>query len=88
MAYGDQYKDTPENRERMKGNAETCAWAQGITYVVSRHKTSGQLGMMPKSQFDPAKVEIIFECSGGGRRAAEERWQEIFRKMEDWGEEV
>jgi hypothetical protein len=82
MNYSDQFRDTPENREHMKAVAEACAWAQGVVYIVVKAKSSGQLGVEPKRRFDPERDDILFEVSGGGRRAAEERWRKL-REMED-----
>ena len=87
MAYGDEFKDTPENREHMKRAAESYADMQGIVYIVVLDKSSRQLAVEPKSMFDPAREEILFEHSGGGRKAADERWEEILRKMEEGTEE-
>jgi hypothetical protein len=83
MAYGDQFKDTPKNREQMKRAAETYADMQGVIYIVTRDKSDGKLAALPKSMFDPEKDEIIFECSGGGRKAADERWKEIYRQLRE-----
>jgi hypothetical protein len=82
MAYGDQFKDTPENRQNMQRAAEHYADMKGVVYVVTRDKSSGNLGALPKSMFDPEREVVIFECSGGGERAADERWEAIFRRLE------
>src|SRR4051794_13073802 len=84
MSYGEQLKDTPENRERMKSAAETYAWAQGIVYIV-RSKSTGQFAIQPKSMFDPEADELLFEYSGGGRKAADERWEEKWRGLRGKG---
>jgi hypothetical protein len=81
MAYGDQFKDTPENREQMKVAAQAYADMKGINYIVIRHKASGSLGAIPKSSFDPAREEILAEVSGGGQIAAEARWNTIFERL-------
>ncbi len=85
MGYGDQWKDTPENRERMRHDAETLALAQGIIYCVIRDKSSGGLGMQPKSMFDPEREELLFECFGGGQKAADARWEEKWRQLREQG---
>lgn len=79
----DPFEDTPENRERLQRAAETYADMQGTIYTLIRSKKSGKLGVQPKSVFDPAKDEILFECSGGGRRAADARWEEIERRLRE-----
>jgi hypothetical protein len=86
MAYGDQFKDTPENREQMKQAAETYADMKGVHYIVTRDKSDGKLAALPKSMFDPEREEIIFECSGGGQKAADERWEEIGRRLGEQGD--
>jgi hypothetical protein len=86
MAYGDQFKDMPENRERMQQAAEAYAWAQGVVYVVVRSKADGKLGVEPKTMFDPERDEVIFEVSGGGRKAADERWEEKWRQLRELGD--
>jgi hypothetical protein len=80
-SYDDQFKDTPANREQMKRAAEVYADVKGVVYVVIRDKGSGQLGVQPKSSFDPTTDEIVFECDGGGERAADERWQKIIHPI-------
>jgi hypothetical protein len=86
MNDSDQYKDTPENREQMRIAAETMALAQGIVYIVVRSKSTGQLAMEPKSFFNAEKYEILYEYSGGGRKAAEKRWEEHWRKLRQQGD--
>jgi hypothetical protein len=66
----------------MKAAAETYAWALGVVYIVVKTKSSGQLGVDPKTMFDPEREDILFEVSGGGRRAADERWRKL-RELED-----
>ncbi len=83
MAYGDQFRDTPENRKQMKLAAESYADMQGVMYIVTRDKSGGKLAALPKSMFDPEREEIIFECSGGGQRAADDRWEEISRRLRE-----
>jgi hypothetical protein len=83
MAYGDQFEDTPDNREQMKRAAASYADMQGVIYIVTRDKSDGRLAALPKSMFDPEREEIIFECSGGGQKAADERWEEISRRLRE-----
>jgi hypothetical protein len=83
MAYSDQFKDTPEHREQMKRAAETYADMQGVNYIVTRAKSDGKLATLPKSMFDPEREEIVFECSGGGQKAADERWEGINRRLHE-----
>jgi len=56
---------------------------QGTISTLIRSKKSGKLGVLPKSVFDPAKHEILVECSGSGRRAAEARWEEMERRLRE-----
>jgi hypothetical protein len=83
MIYGDQFKDSPENREQMKHAAKSYADMQGIHYIVTRGNSGGKLAVLPKSMFDPEREVIIFECCGGGQKAADERWEEIARRLRE-----
>jgi hypothetical protein len=83
MVNGDQFKDTPENRDQMKHAAETYADMKGVHYIVTRAKSDGKLAALPKSMFDPEREEIIFECFGGGQKAADERWEVMIRRLRE-----
>ena len=82
----DPFEDTPENREQLRRAAETYADMQGTIYTLIRSKKSGKLGVQPESLFDPAMEEILYECSGGGRREADARWEEIEGRLREANE--